>query len=278
MTIGRVFERPVLAQRLCDLGDGRGLLADGDVDALDLVLGPPRLALGDDRVDRDRGLAGLAVADDQLTLTPPDGGHRVDRRDARVQGLLHRLAADDVGGLHLEVPRLGAGDRPLAVDGPAERVDDPAQEPVAHRHRQDRAGLLDGVAFFDVRGLAQDHATDLIFVEVQREAEHAPGELEQLVRHGARQALHAGDPVAGLDDPADLPPLDARRVAFDVPSERLRDARGIDVQCHTLTRSPAVLLRAAAWLGRAESPPSRRRPHRRHAPRPHRRRRDRPPP
>src|SRR6188768_419108 len=46
----------------------RLLLADGDVDA-DEVL--PLLV--DDRVDRDRGLAGLPVADDQLALAATDG-------------------------------------------------------------------------------------------------------------------------------------------------------------------------------------------------------------
>ena len=45
---------------------------------------------------------------------------------------------------------------------------------------------------------------DLADVEVQREAEDAALELEQLVGHGARQALDAGDAVTGLGDAADL--------------------------------------------------------------------------
>jgi hypothetical protein len=49
-------------------GDRRLLLADGDVDA-DNVLA----LLVDDRVDGDGGLAGLAVADDQLALAAADG-------------------------------------------------------------------------------------------------------------------------------------------------------------------------------------------------------------
>ena len=62
---------------------GRLLLADRDVDALNAGG-----LLVDDRVDRHRGLAGLAVADDQLALAAADRDHRVDRLVAG----LHRLA------------------------------------------------------------------------------------------------------------------------------------------------------------------------------------------
>ena len=49
----RVLHRARVAQPLDDLRDGRGLLADRDVDADHVAA-----ALVDDRVDRDRGLAG----------------------------------------------------------------------------------------------------------------------------------------------------------------------------------------------------------------------------
>src|SRR5690606_6588688 len=78
----RVLERAVLAELLDDLGDRRLLLADGDVDALNVLA-----LLVDDRVDRDGGLAGLAVADDELALAAADGDHAVDGLDARLERL-----------------------------------------------------------------------------------------------------------------------------------------------------------------------------------------------
>ena len=73
-------------------GDRGALLADRHVDAADLLLrvaGLPVRLLVDDGVDADRGLAGLAVTDDQLALAAADRGHGVDRLDAGLQ----RLAA-----------------------------------------------------------------------------------------------------------------------------------------------------------------------------------------
>ena len=75
------------------------LLADRDVDAVERpivrVAGrfgrPVEARLADDRVDADGGLAGRAVADDQLALAAADRDHRVDRHDAG----LHRLARPD---------------------------------------------------------------------------------------------------------------------------------------------------------------------------------------
>ena len=100
----RVLERAVLAQRLDGLRDGRALLADRDVDALHALT-----LLVQDRVDRDRGLAGLAVADDELALTAADRRHRVDGLDAGLQRLVHGLAAGDAGRLDLEAAQRRPG-------------------------------------------------------------------------------------------------------------------------------------------------------------------------
>ena len=117
-----VLQGAVLAQRLDGLGDGGALLTDGDVDALHA-----EATLVDDGVDGDRGLAGLAVADDQLALATTDGGHRVDRLDAGLQRLVHGLAAHDAGRLDLDTAVDAADDVALAVDRLAERVDHAAE-------------------------------------------------------------------------------------------------------------------------------------------------------
>src|SRR5207244_2419194 len=107
-------------------GDGRALLADGDVDAADLlvlVAGLPVLLLVDDRVDGDRGLAGRTVTDDQLALATADRGHRVDRLDAGRQGLVHRLARHLAGCLELQRATTLVLDVAETVDRGAERVD-----------------------------------------------------------------------------------------------------------------------------------------------------------
>ncbi len=72
----RVLERAALLEHLHELGDGRALLADGDVDAIELgaliVAGVDRF-LVEEGVENDGGLAGLAVADDELALAAADG-------------------------------------------------------------------------------------------------------------------------------------------------------------------------------------------------------------
>src|SRR5262249_38610345 len=59
----RVIHCAVFGERLYDLRDRGALLTDGDVDANHVAA-----FLIDDRVQNDGGLAGLAVADDQLAL------------------------------------------------------------------------------------------------------------------------------------------------------------------------------------------------------------------
>ena len=82
-----VLHGAVVFERLHHLRHGGALLADGDVDANHVAA-----LLIDDRVERDGGLAGLAVADDQLALAAADRNHRIDGLDAGLQRLLHRTA------------------------------------------------------------------------------------------------------------------------------------------------------------------------------------------
>ena len=170
---------PCCSRMLHDLRDLGALLADGDVDADDALA-----LLVDDRVERDGGLAGLAVADDQLALAAADRDHGVDRLDAGLQRGIDVLAEDHARGDALDGRRLVGLDRALAVDRLAERVDHAADQRVADRHRGDAAGRADLVAFFDVGVLAQDDDADRVLFEVEGEPSDAVlRELDQLARH-----------------------------------------------------------------------------------------------
>ena len=124
-------------------------------------------------------------------------------------GSLHRLALHHAGRLQLEGAALVGLDLAEAVDRGAERVDDAAEEAVADGHREDLAGTADRLALLDAGEVTEDDDADLADVEVQREAEGAVLELEQLVGHRRGQALDVRDAVAGLGDACRPPPLAA---------------------------------------------------------------------
>ena len=198
---------PCFVERLRERDDGRHALADRDVhrdDAGVLVV--------DDRVDRDRRLAGLAVADDQLSLAAADRDHRVDRLQAGLHRFVDGLALDDAGGLELgraalwscrcrPCRRAGArADRRSARAGPR------------RRGCRAGAGALDGVALGDVLPLAEQHRADVVGLEVQRQAGDAVGQLEQLEGHAVLEAMQARDAVGHRQHGADLGQLGAAAV------------------------------------------------------------------
>ena len=131
---------PLLFEHLDELRDGRALLADGDVDAVELLVLVGRAALIGFWLrmvsSDDGGLAGLAVADDQLALAAADRDQRVDGLEAGLHRLVHRLARDDAGRLHVDAASARRVDRALAVDRVAERVDDAAEQALADRARR----------------------------------------------------------------------------------------------------------------------------------------------
>src|SRR6202030_934425 len=206
----RIFQRALLFQYLDELGNGRALLAHRDIDAVQLdllVAGGVQRLLVQHGVERDRGLAGLAVADDQLALAAADRDQGVDRLQPGRHRLVHRLARDDAGRLDVDALALGRLDRALAVDGIAERVDDAAEQALAHRRVDDGAGALDGLAFLDLAVGTEDDDTDVVGFEVQRHAARAVFELDHLAGLDVVQPVDAGDTVADgqhLSDFGDL--------------------------------------------------------------------------
>src|SRR5712692_10066886 len=148
---GRILHRAAAVETFDHLRDGRALLPDRDVDAVNVLA-----ALVDDRVDCDRGLAGLAVADYQLALTAPDLEHRVDRLDSGLERLLYGLALDNAGGLDLDPARVARLDRAVVVDRLAERVDHASEHRLANRNFGDAPCALDLVAFLDRLRVAEE--------------------------------------------------------------------------------------------------------------------------
>ena len=154
-------------------GDLAGLLADGDVDA-----DHAGVALVDDGVDGNGGLADLAVADYELALAAADGDHGVDGADAGLQGGVDVGAQGHAGSDLFDDVGLVGLDGAVAVDRLTDGVDDAPQQGFADRHLGDAAGGADFVAFFDLLVGAEQHGADGVFFEVQGHAQHAAGELQ----------------------------------------------------------------------------------------------------
>src|SRR4051794_18330730 len=228
----RVFERALLFEHLHELGDGRALLADCDVDAIQLeVLVRLRVErlLVQDGVERDRGLAGLAVTNDQLALAAADRDQGVDRLEAGRHRLVHRLARNDAGRLDVDAHALVGLDRTLAVDRVAERVDDAAEQALADRRVDDGAGALDGLAFLDLAVGAEDHDADVVGFEVQRHAAGAVLELDHFTGLDVVEAVDAGNAVADGQHLSDFGNFSLLAEILDLVLQDRGNFRGADV-------------------------------------------------
>jgi hypothetical protein len=177
----RVLHGVVLLQRLDELSNGGSLLADGDVDAVELLglvvaVVPPLLVKHG--IESHGGLAGLTITDDQLTLATADGNHSVDRLETGLDRLVDGVAGKNAGGLELSTTLLFGVERPLAIDGVAERVDNTAEQLRADGDidlwtsvaakifaswilTHDFTGTLHGLSFLHQSVRAKQHNTDL---------------------------------------------------------------------------------------------------------------------
>lgn len=192
-----VLHGVVLLERLDELGNGGSLLADGDVDTVELlglVVGVVPSLLVEDGIETNGSLAGLTVTNDELTLATADGNHGVDGLETSLYGLVDGLSGQNARGLQLGTALLLGVEGALAVNGVTESVDDTAEQLRTNGNIDLRAMLvlhggqtmlgksynlassLDGLTLPDRSVGTEQHDTDLASLEVHAHALDARGE------------------------------------------------------------------------------------------------------
>ena len=160
---GGVVHGAVPTQNVDDHGHRRVFLANSHVEALHAAG-----LLIDDRVDTDRCFAGLAVADDEFTLTASDRRHCVDCLNACLEGLSHGGPFGHARSKGFNWAAIAGHNRALAVKRVAQWIENPANHGIAHRHAQELPSATHLVALFDLQVITQNDHADRVFLEVER--------------------------------------------------------------------------------------------------------------
>merc|ERR1712073_1945 len=200
-----------VSKPLHNLSDSGPLLADGDIDTVQLLLGVISLVealLVDDGINGDGGLASLPVTDDQLTLATANGHKRVDSLNASLHGLRHRLPGDDARSLQANPEPLAGAEGTLAVDGVSKSVNDPAEALHADGDIDDGTSPLDDIALLDELVITEDDNTNVVGLQVESHSLQAGAELHHLLGLDVLEAVDTGDTVSNREHTAGLLQVD----------------------------------------------------------------------
>mmetsp|Transcript_41067 Transcript_41067/g.105978 ORF Transcript_41067/g.105978 Transcript_41067/m.105978 type:complete len:305 (-) Transcript_41067:70-984(-) len=204
---GGVLQAVVLTQDFEELCHSGALLADGNVEAIEVVLLIRRIVDGllvEDRVDGNGSLACLTITDDELSLTTANRDQAVHSLQARGHGLVHALPRDDARRLELDTPpRLGQ-DGALAINRNAKGIDHASEQLGADGHVHDGAGALDAVALHNCAIISEHDDTDVVRLQVQCHALQTAGELNHFAGLHTLQPIDAGNSIAHAQHTADL--------------------------------------------------------------------------
>ena len=231
-----VVHGAVVFQCFHHLRHGGTLLADRDINANHVAA-----LLVDDGVDRNGGLAGLAVADDQLALAAADRNHGVDGFDAGLHRLFHRCRSTTPGAMR------SIGLNSVVSIGPLPSMGWPSafttRPTMASPTGTDMMlpGAPDFVAFLDLLVFAQQYRSHLVFFQIDRDAGDAVRELDQFAGHDAIQAVNAGDSVTHRDHRAGLGNIDRFFVMLNFAAQYARDFISLDL---SHIKSPPLVPRA----------------------------------
>ena len=156
-----LVECAVLFECFCNVSNSGCLLTNRNVNADHVVV-----TLVDDRVERDRRLTSLAVANDKLTLTTSDRNHRVDRDDTGLHRLFNGLTLVNARCLEFNRAITFSLDRAFAVDRHTERIHNTTEHCVTGRNLQNLTSGAHLVIFLDCREVTKENSANLFFFEV----------------------------------------------------------------------------------------------------------------
>ena len=112
-------------------------------------------------------------------------------------------------------------------------------------------GPLDRVAFVNFRVVAEQHRADLIFFQVQRDAENVVRKCQHFAGHAAVQPVDARDAVAHRDHRADFFDRDRLLVVLDLLAQNLCDFVRFDIR-HSCSYSVSSCSRSRVNCSRTE--------------------------
>ena len=160
----------------------------------------PLAFLVNNRIYRNRRLTCLPVADDQLSLSPSDRNHGVDRLNARLQRRINPFSRNNAGCDSFYFTVFICLYRSFPVNRLTKSVYNAAQHRIPYRNLYHTARSLYGIAFIDILLAAQKNRANIVLFQIQHHTVYFAGELKQLSLHGIFKAMYAGDTVCNLDN------------------------------------------------------------------------------
>lgn len=114
------------------------------------------------RIDRNGSLAGAAVSQNQLALSPADRNKCIHYPQPRLQRNRDRCTIENLGRRSFDGTALVGLHGPLVIQGPSGWIDDAPQQRVAHGHIHHSASAPDGRSGLDLIPGIQESDADPI--------------------------------------------------------------------------------------------------------------------
>ena len=202
-----VLKGLTLTEETHDVGDGRSLLTNGDVDAeegLGKITGLMSSLLVKDGINSNGGFASLSITNDQFTLSTTDGDEGVDGLETSLHGLVDGLSGDNTGSLKLDSLSLVGEDGALAVNGVAESVDNTTEHTVADGNIDDGTSSLDNITFLNFSIVTKHDNTNVVSLEVKGHTLDARVEFDHLTSLDLGETEDSSDTITNGDDSSEF--------------------------------------------------------------------------
>ena len=106
---------------------------------------------------------------------------RIDNLEASLQRHADRRAIHDGRGRSFDRQASARYKRPLVIQWSSEWIDDAPKQPFTDRHIHDPPGALNAITGTQVRVVAEQNHTNIVFIQIESDTEYIARESKQLV-------------------------------------------------------------------------------------------------
>jgi hypothetical protein len=110
-----------------------------------------------------------------------------------LEWFLHGLTDNNARGHLFNVPEFFRFDRPFAVDGYAETVNDPPDKGLADGYLGNPARSFYKIAFFDLVIFSKNNSTDIVFFQIQCHPGNTLRKIKEFSRHDIFKSIDPGN-------------------------------------------------------------------------------------
>ena len=202
-----VVHGTLVSEDLDDVGNGRSLLTNGNVDAVKLlgeVITSVASLLVNDGIDGNGSLSSLSITNDELSLSSTNWHKGIDGLEAGLHGLMHGFSWDNTWSFELNSLPLNRLDWTVSINWVTKWINNSGEHAISNWDIDNGTSSLDDITLLDLSIVTKNDNTNVVSLEVKGHTHNSRLELNHLTGLNLHETKDSCNTITNGDNGTEL--------------------------------------------------------------------------